>query len=144
MAAQRIVSARLEAAQRRHYSAVHIEARVAQVREIETQVAAERAVVQAQADAQAHRLADRLWMPPGLRARLARQQAQALSMLDAFAGRLAAARAGFAALPRDDSATDAQPPEPVAMVAPTSDAPTSATDGAAGGAAAAERMRDVA
>jgi MoxR-like ATPase len=112
--AQRIVSARLEASLRRRYSPVHIACRALQVREIETQVATEHAQVQQRAEAMARALADRIWMPPTLRTRLAQQHARALQLLDGFAQRLAASREGFAALPCDDSAT-ASAPAPVAL-----------------------------
>jgi MoxR-like ATPase len=113
--AQRIVSARLEAALRRRWSPVHIRCRVAQVAEIEAQVGAERVALQARAQAQANALASRLWCPPTLRDRLAAQHAAALVMLDAIATRLAATRAGFADLPCDSSATDATAPAAVAL-----------------------------
>jgi MoxR-like ATPase len=111
--AQRIVSARLEDKLRRRWSPVHIRCRIEQVSEIEVQVAASRADVQARAQAQAGALAVRVWMPPSLCARLAEAHAKALSMLDDIAERLAATRAGFAALPCDEHATAA--PAPIAI-----------------------------
>jgi MoxR-like ATPase len=103
---------------RRRFSSVHIEARVAQVREIEVQVAAERAAVQAHAQAQARALADRLWLPPSLRTHLAQQCSNALALLDGVAQRLAEARAGFAALPRDETDDpSARAPAPVTVPA---------------------------
>jgi MoxR-like ATPase len=115
--AQRIVSARLEASLRRHFSPVHIAARVAQVREIEAQVAAERAGVRAHATAQHEALAGRLWSPAALRERLAQRCTQALALLDALAQRLGAVREGFAGLPVDTAAAAAAAPEPVALEA---------------------------
>ncbi len=111
--AQRIVSARLEERLRRRWSPVHIRCRVEQVSEIEAQVAASRADVQARAKAQASALAARVWMPPALRAHLASAHAKALSMQDGIAARLAATRAGFAALPCDQQATAM--PTPIAI-----------------------------
>jgi MoxR-like ATPase len=111
--AQRIVSARLEDKLRRRWSPVHIRCRVEQVSEIEAQVAASRAEVQSRAQAQARALAARVWMPPSLCAHLAEAHAKALSMLDTIAERLAATRAGFAALPCDEHATAA--PAPIAI-----------------------------
>jgi MoxR-like ATPase len=111
--AQRIVSARLEDKLRRRWSPVHIRCRVEQVSEIEAQVAASSAEVQARAQAQARALAARVWMPPSLCAHLADAHAKALSMLDDIAQRLAATRAGFAALPCDEHATAA--PAPIAI-----------------------------
>ncbi len=116
--AQRIVSARLEATLRRRFSSAHIDARVAQVREIEAQVASGRAAVQAHAKAQAQLLADRLWLPPSLREQLAQQCHRALALLDGLAQRLAEARAGFAALPCDETSDDTgRMPAPVPMPA---------------------------
>jgi MoxR-like ATPase len=112
-AMQRVVSARLEERLRRRWSPVHIQARVDQVAEIEAQVAAARGDVAARAEAQARALAGRLWMPQSLCDRLAAAHAQALVLLDDAASRLAAARTGFAALPRDESRADA--PAPVAF-----------------------------
>jgi MoxR-like ATPase len=111
--AQRIVSARLEDKLRRRWSPVHIRCRVEQIEEIEAQVAASRADVHSRAQAQASALATRVWMPPSLCAHLAEAHAKALSMLDAFATRLAATRVGFAALPCDEQATAA--PAPIAI-----------------------------
>ncbi len=113
--AQRIVSQRLEDALRRRFSGAHIEARVAQVREIEAQLVQQRAHTQAQADALAHVLDGRVWLPPSLRAHAADAHARALALLDALAQRLADARHGFAALPRDDDAGDGAAPAPVAL-----------------------------
>ena len=111
--AQRIVSARLEEKLRRRWSPVHIRCRALQVSEIEVQVATSRTEVHARAQAQANALATRLWMPPALCEHLAHAQAVALSMLDALAARLAATRAGFAALPCDEQASAA--PAPIAI-----------------------------
>lgn len=108
--AQRIVSARLEEQLRRRWSSVHIRCRVEQVSEVEAQVAASRADVQARAQAQASALANRVWIPSALLEHLANAHAKALSMLDGLAARLAATRAGFAALPRDEHATAAPAP----------------------------------
>ncbi len=111
--AQRVVSARLEDRLRRRWSPVHIRCRVEQVSEIEAQVAASRAEVQARAQAQANALTTRVWMPPALCAQLASAHENALSMLDRLAARLAATHAGFAALPCDERATAA--PAPIAI-----------------------------
>jgi MoxR-like ATPase len=114
--AQRIVSARLEDRLRRRWGPVHIRCRVLQVSEIEAQVAASHADLQARARALAGALATRVWMPPSLCTRLADAHAKALSMLDGIAQRLAATRAGFAALPCDEQATAA--PSPIAIADP--------------------------
>ena len=113
----RIVSARLEERLRRRWSPVHIEARVAQVREIEAQVAEARAEVAAEADALARALAPRLWMPTDCAAALQARHAAALDLLDGLAARLGIVRDGFAALPPDPEATEVTPPAPVAFEA---------------------------
>jgi MoxR-like ATPase len=113
--AQRIVSARLEASLRRRFSPVHIDSRVAQVGEVQRQVAAQRAAVQTQAHAWEQALAARVWLPPALAQRLRRRCQGAVALLDALDQRLAAARCGFAQLPRDESDAAAQPPVPVAL-----------------------------
>lgn len=111
--AQRMVSAHLEDKLRRRWSPVHIRCRVEQVSEIEAQVAASLAELQARAQAQASVLATRVWMPPALIAKLADAHGKALSMLGHLAARLAAIRAGFAALPCDELASAA--PAPIAI-----------------------------
>jgi MoxR-like ATPase len=114
---QRIVSAQLEAQMRRRFSAVHIQARVDQVAEVEAQVAAARRETADRAAAQAAALAGRLWLPPTLRRQLEDAFNGALALLDAFAKRLAATREGFAALPLEDAAVGvaAAAPLPVAL-----------------------------
>jgi MoxR-like ATPase len=111
----RIVSARLEERLRRRFSPVHIEARVAQVAEVEAQVADARAALAVRANTQARALADRLWLPTSLAAQSAEVHARALAWLDDVAARLADTRAGFAALPCDTTASDAVAPAPVAL-----------------------------
>jgi len=114
---QRIVSARLEAQLHRRYSAVHIQARVEQVAEVEAQVAAARRETADRAAAQSAALAGRLWLPPELRRQLDARYAGARALLDGLAGRLAEARAGFAALPLDTAAAggSAGAPAPVVL-----------------------------
>ena len=114
----RIVSARLEARLARRWSPVHIAARVAQVAQVQAQVADAHARVSQHAAAQAQALASRVWLPPSLVARVAGTHGQALQWLDAMAARLADVHAGFAALPVDDAAEQAQPPAPVVLDAP--------------------------
>jgi len=114
---QRIVSTLLEERLRRHWSALHIECRVEQVREIEAQVVAARADVHARLQAQASALAGRVWMPPQLCQRLADAHADSLQMLDTFAARLRATREAFAALPCDPVAAPSAP-APVAFDEP--------------------------
>jgi MoxR-like ATPase len=112
----RIVSARLEEQMRRHWSPVHVAARLAQVDEILAHIGREREPVAAQAAQLAADLARRLWLPPELAQRLRAGPAATLALLDALAARLQATRAGFAALPVD-AALPAAVPEPVAVPA---------------------------
>ncbi len=114
----RIVSTRLEERLARHWSPVHIAARVAQVAQVQAQVADARKRISQRADAQSQALAARVWLPPSLAARVADSHLRALQWLDAMAARLADNRAGFAALPCDSAAALAQPPAPVALDAP--------------------------
>ena len=107
----RIVSAELEAQQRRRYSCVHIAARVAQVDEILAQAEAARAEVQTRDAALAARVATRVWMPAALAQHLRAAAAPTLAVLDALVGRLQRVRHGFAELPLDaDAAGEAPPP----------------------------------
>ncbi len=112
----RIVSARLEEQMRRHWSPVHVAARLAQVDEILAHIGREREPVAAQAAQLAADLARRLWLPPELAQRLQAGPAATLALLDALVARLQATRAGFAALPVD-AALPAAVPEPVAVPA---------------------------
>jgi MoxR-like ATPase len=114
----RIVSARLEERLARRWSPVHIGARVAQVAQVQAQVADARERIAQQAAAQAQALAARVWLPPSLCARVAAAQAGALQWLDAMAARLADTHASFAALPCDAAAAGAEPPAPVALDVP--------------------------
>jgi MoxR-like ATPase len=116
-AMQRLVSERLEARLRRRFSALHVQARVAQVAEVEAQVAEARAATAERAGAQARALAGRVWMPPALRAELDAAYAQAMALLDQFAARLQATREGFAGLPLKDAEPAEAPPPPVALEA---------------------------
>ena len=110
----RIVSERLEQALQRRWSPVHVAARVAQLDEALDRVAHRRSQCQARAADLQARCHARLWLPPALVARWADAQLQAQDRLDAVAQRLAACRAGFAALPLDD-ALPADVPRPVAV-----------------------------
>lgn len=108
----RIVSATLEEQLQRRFSPVHVATRLAQVDELAAQV---RAARQAAADALAAlqaRLAGRLWLPPDLATRWCGAHEATRDVAQALAGRLAAVRAGFAALKVDDGLTPAVPPAP--------------------------------
>ncbi|MBL8340637.1 MAG: AAA family ATPase [Rubrivivax sp.] len=111
---QRILSERLEARLAKRWGAVHVQARVAQVTEIEAQVAQARGAALAASDALAAALAQRLWVPGSLARRWQARHHAALQMLESFAVRLAMVRAGFAALPVDE-AVDSETPAPVPL-----------------------------
>ena len=113
---QRIKSIRLEDKQRRHFSPVHIAARLAQVDAIGQRAAAATASVQAAHDALAARLAPRLWLPPSLAQGWLGAHRQTLTSLAVLSARLAATRAGFADHPVDASLPDTAP-APVAAMA---------------------------
>jgi MoxR-like ATPase len=114
--AQRIVSARLEASLRRRWSPCHIAARLAQVDELLAQVQAALAELGAACAALHAALADRLWLPPSTRARLTARHDAGLALLRFFEHRLVQTRAGFAALPVDETAAAGElPPAPIAL-----------------------------
>jgi MoxR-like ATPase len=108
----RLRSATLEAKLHRHFSPVHIQARVAQVDELLAPLPAQR---EAWADAlttlcsqtQAHP-----WLPPSLRDELLQRHQRAVEGLSLLIHRLQETRSGFAALPVD-AAMMATKPEPV-------------------------------
>ena len=112
---QRIVSSRLEERLRKRWGLHHIEARVAQVAQIEAELSAWAQQVQAGRDALAQSLAKRLWMPQDLKARALLRHDAALTQLAGWAQRLAAAREGFAQLPVDDAAGDSSHSAPAAV-----------------------------
>jgi len=113
---QRIKSTVLEDRQRRHFSPVHIAARLAQVDAIAQRAAAATTTVQAAHDALAAQLAPRLWLPPSLAQGWLGAHQQTLATLAGLQARLVATRAGFAAHPVDKALPDAAPP-PVALEA---------------------------
>jgi hypothetical protein len=93
----------------------HIEARVAQVAQIEAELSAWAQEVQAGRDELAQRLSTRLWMPPDLKAQALRRHDAALTQLAGWAHRLSAAREGFAQLPVDEAAGDGADAAPAAV-----------------------------
>ncbi len=112
----RIVSRTLEAQLRRHYSPVHIQARVAQIAELLDQVQAHARAVAEQHHALAQRLECRLWLPPEDVQRWLSAYTETQALLENLAARLGAARDGFADLPVQTAAAasaDASAPEPV-------------------------------
>jgi MoxR-like ATPase len=110
---QRIVSERLEARLAKRWSPVHVAARVAQVADIEARVARLARQVQSAQEALAEALADRVWIPRATAQRWLARYAAAQAWLGETAARLAASRAGFAALPVDEGAA-AEMPAPIA------------------------------
>jgi MoxR-like ATPase len=107
--AQRIVSERLEASLRRRWGACHIEARVAQVAQIEAEVNTALAEVLARYRALQATLAPRVWMPLAVRARITGRIEATLGLLADFSARLTVTRLGFAGLPVDEAAPDVAP-----------------------------------
>jgi MoxR-like ATPase len=112
---QRIVSSRLEERLRKRWGLRHIEARVAQVAQIEAELSAWAQEVRAGRDDLAQRLSTRLWMPPDLKAQALRRHDAALTQLAGWAHRLSAAREGFAQLPVDEAAGDSADAAPAAV-----------------------------
>ncbi len=98
---QRIVSATLEARQRRHFSPLHRATRLAQVDELAGRVADAHDQVTRQHDALARRLDGRFWLPPTLADGWLGAHRQTLATVAGHAGRLQRCRDGFAALPLD-------------------------------------------
>jgi MoxR-like ATPase len=112
----RIVSATLEDRLQRRFSPVHVAARVAQVDELAARIDAVRAQAAAALAALQARLAGRIWLPPRTAAAWCGAHQATRDGAAALAGRLAAVRAGFAALKVDDSLPPEVPP-PVAAAA---------------------------
>ena len=112
----RMVTATLEAHLRRRYSTLHVAARVAQVDEVLADVQAHCAALGQQLQALRRKLHGRVWLPPELAAAMQAALAQTLARLDECARRLAAVRAGFAALPLD-GVQGGELPAPIALQA---------------------------
>ncbi len=106
----RLMSERLEAESRRRYSPVHVAARLAQLDELVAGARASFDERRQRADALRGKLAQRLWLPPALAARLVDGHAQTQAVLQALQDRAAACRDGFAALPIDDTLPAIAPP----------------------------------
>jgi MoxR-like ATPase len=112
--ALRIVSASLEKQLRRHYSPVHIEARLAQVDEVLARACAQADGVRGQLDALRLRLTQRLWLPPALAAAMLTARECTLALLDHLSARLEATATGYADLPVS-AELPAQAPEPIEL-----------------------------
>jgi MoxR-like ATPase len=106
----RIRAAALEQRTRRHYSSVHIAARLAQLDEVLAAVDAAREPLADELALLQARIAGRLWLPPELVQRWTGAHRDTLALLDAMAARLSAARDGFAALPRDELSEESAAP----------------------------------
>jgi MoxR-like ATPase len=109
----RIVSESLEAHLRKHYSPVHVAARVAQVDEVLATARGHALALHAELGALQQALHGRVWLPPQLAEGLIGTKRSTVAMLDALVARLSAARAGYAALPMDPR-LPATPPQAVA------------------------------
>lgn len=110
----RIVSASLEAALRRHWSPVHVQARLAQLDELAGRATAPLPALRDELASLEAALAGRLWLPPELAERLLGARRATLATLQGLLARLETTRAGFADLPIDDRLPQ-QAPEPVAI-----------------------------
>lgn len=113
----RLTLAGLEARMRRHYSPVHIAARLTQLDELIGHTLAHHTALASEALALAERLQARLWIPPHLAGRWNAAHAESLERLQALLARLQQARAGFAELPVDE-ALPAIAPAPVPLEEP--------------------------
>jgi MoxR-like ATPase len=110
----RIVSTALEEAMRKHWSTVHVATRLAQLDEVAARARSPLPELRAGLAALEAALAGRLWLPPELAQQLLHNRRETLAALEGLLQRLAATRAGFAALPVDDGLAG-QAPEPVAI-----------------------------
>lgn len=112
----RIVSEKLEHSLRRHYSSVHVAARLKQVDDILQPSQQARAAIQAELEQLQDRLAARLWISPSLQRQWVGAHEQTLETLDTLISRLQRCRAGFAALPVQDDLL-AEAPVPIELPA---------------------------
>jgi MoxR-like ATPase len=112
----RIVSASLEAHLRKHYSPVHVAARLAQVDAVLASARGHALALHGGFGVLQQTLHGRLWLPPELAEGLIGTKRKTVAMLDALVARLSAARAGYAALPIDNALPE-DTPQPVAWSA---------------------------
>ena len=112
----RIVSASLEAHLRKHYSPVHVAARVAQVDAVLVSARGHALALHGELGALQQAVHGRLWLPPELADSLIDTKRNTAVMLDGLVARLSAARASYAALPLDDRLPQ-DTPQPVAWSA---------------------------
>lgn len=97
----------------RRWSPVHIAARTAQCDALLAQLISLRDELERVADRVARAMAAHDWLPPSWRARIGAVHEARVAQANGWCARLAAARAGFAALPVDD-ALAGESPAPVA------------------------------
>ena len=83
--------------------------------QIEAELSAWAAEVQAARDDLAQRLSTRLWMPQDLKVQALQRHDAALAQLAGWAQRLAATREGFAQLPVDEATGDRADAAPAAV-----------------------------
>jgi MoxR-like ATPase len=112
----RIVSSTLEDRLRRHYSPVHVEARLAQLDEIIAHAREQHDLATEREQQLALRLQGRLWLPPELAQRMREAHARTCAVLADLLARLVQTRQGFAALPVD-AQLDAVAPAPLQLEA---------------------------
>ena len=96
---------------RKRYSALHVQARLAQVDEVCERAAAALQTVQATADVVAAQAAAHLWLPPQWRDAIGAVHAANVAAVSLLGTRADAVREGFAALPVDPAMEGAIPPE---------------------------------
>lgn len=101
---------------RKHYSALHVAARVAQVQEALNRAFSAAKAMQAVADAVTVQASAHPWLPPTWLERIGVVHRANVQTLDGLVARLEAAREGFAELPVDVTLA-AAPPAPVAVPA---------------------------
>jgi MoxR-like ATPase len=111
----RFVSERLEAHLRRRFSPLHVAARLQQLDSIGERLHGEHSTLAHRLAEQQQALAGRLWMPPSRVAQLHARFESALVLLQGLAHRVAAARAGFAALPLRAAEPGDEAPQPIPL-----------------------------
>ena len=110
----RIVSERVLARTLKHWSPVHIAARLGQLDEVLANVDTHLGQAREMRDHWAARFDQSLWLPDDLRRSVLDRHDQALGLLAHLSERLRQARAGFARLPVDEAKPAHAAPEPLA------------------------------
>ncbi len=105
----RVVSASLEAHLRKHYSPVHVAARLAQVDAVLGSARGHALALHAELGVLQRALHGRLWLPPELAGSLIDTKRATVALLDALVARLSAARAGYATLPINNALPEDTP-----------------------------------